>query len=124
MKSTICCWLPFKQLRSPVHPSIFATASSNGTLNIWNLATTLDQPISGSDGIPIDSFHSTPTDSATRRGLNRLRWSADGRRMAVASGDKLHVLAVADDIWKSKGEEEGRVMHNLISRGLIHEEKV
>ncbi|KAL7472951.1 hypothetical protein ACHAXS_013336 [Conticribra weissflogii] len=72
---------------SPVHPSIFATAS-------------------------------------TRQGLNRIQWSGDGRRMAVASGDKLHVLGVGEDVWKSKGDEDGRVMNNLLSRGLIQQEKV
>ena len=117
--------------RSPVHPSIFATASSNGTLNIWNLASALDQPVSGTDGISIDgpaghgASSGAAPDSATtssRQGLNRLRWSLDGRRMAVASGDKLHVLGVGDDVWKSKGDEEGRVMHNLVSRGLIQQE--
>ena len=111
--------------RSPVHPSIFATASSNGTVYLWNLAASLDQPISGSDGIPIgnDTPTTAPTDStsvtASRCGLNRLRWSADGRRMAVASGDQLHVLGVGDDLWKSKGDEESRVMSNMISRGFI-----
>ncbi|KAL3790522.1 hypothetical protein HJC23_007671 [Cyclotella cryptica] len=110
---------------SPVHPSIFATASSNGTINVWNLASSLDQPVSGSDGIPVgdNTPTSTPTDSTSvnpsRSGLNRLRWSADGRRMAVASGDQLHVLGVGDDLWKSKGDEESRVMNNMISRGFI-----
>ena len=111
---------------SPVHPSVFATASSNGTVNIWNLATSLDQPISGTEGISIDNFSSNSTDptsvtAASRQGLNRLKWSADGRRMAVASGDKMHVLSVGEDVWKSKGDEEGSVMNNLLSRGLIHE---
>jgi dynein intermediate chain len=111
---------------SPVHPSIFATASSNGTVNIWNLATSLDQPISGTEGISIDNFSNNSTDptsatAAPRQGLNRLKWSADGRRMAVASGDKMHVLGVSEDVWKSKGDEEGSVMNNLLSRGLIHE---
>mmetsp|Transcript_8626 Transcript_8626/g.15655 ORF Transcript_8626/g.15655 Transcript_8626/m.15655 type:complete len:805 (-) Transcript_8626:204-2618(-) len=107
---------------SPVHPSIFATASSNGTLNIWNLATSLDEPISGTEGIPIDSNIAGGGDStASRQGLNRLQWSSDGRRMAVASGDKLHVLGVGEEVWKSKGDEEGRVMHHLLSRGLIQE---
>ena len=107
--------------RSPVHPSIFATASSNGTVNIWNLASSLDQPVSGTEGIPIDN--STAGDSSsTTTGLNRLQWSADGRRMAVASGDKLHVLCVGEEAWKSKGDEEGRTMSQLRSRGLIQEE--
>ena len=97
-----------------MHPSIFATASSNGTLNLWNLSTSLDQPISGSEGIRID-------DSTTSAGLNRIQWSADGRRMAVASGDQLHILGVGDDLWKSKGDEESRVLSNMISRGFILE---
>jgi dynein intermediate chain len=103
---------------SPVHPSIFATTSSNGTVNIWNLAASLDQPISGTEGVSIDDF---AVSSSSRQGLNRLKWSGDGRRMAVASGDKMHVLSVGEDVWKSKGDEEGKLMNNLLSRGLIHE---
>ncbi|KAK1743533.1 cytoplasmic dynein intermediate chain-like protein [Skeletonema marinoi] len=109
---------------SPVHPSVFATASSNGTVNIWNLAASLDQPISGTEGISIDEFSgadSATASSSSRQGLNRLKWSADGRRMAVASGDKMHVLGVGEDVWKTKGDEEGKVMNNLLSRGLIQE---
>ncbi len=105
---------------SPVHPSIFATASSNGTVNIWNLAASLDQPISGTEGILIDDFSgadSTAASPSSRQGLNRLKWSADGRRMAVASGDQMHVLSVGEDVWKTRGDEESKVMNNLLSRG-------
>ena len=106
-----------------MHPSIFATASSNGSLNLWNLATSLEQPISGSDGIQIDDNATTSSDTASipvgHQGLNRLKWSADGRRLAVASGDQLHVLGVGDELLKSKGDEESRIMNNLMSRGLI-----
>jgi dynein intermediate chain len=105
---------------SPVHPSIFATASSNGTMNIWNLASTIDQPINGTEGIPI-SGSDTGADSP-HQGLNRLQWSSDGRRLAVASGDKLQILGVGEHIWKAKGNEEGKVMSNLISRGFILQE--
>jgi hypothetical protein len=42
--------------------------------------------------------------------------------LAVASGDKLHVLGVGEHIWKAKGNEEGKVMSNLISRGFIQQE--
>ena len=105
---------------SPVHPSIFATASSNGTMNIWNLASTIDQPINGTEGIPV-SGSGTGGDSP-HQGLNRLQWSPDGRRLAVASGDKLHILGVGEHVWKAKGNEEGKVMSNLISRGFIPQE--
>ncbi len=117
--SLMNCYIPFN--RSPVHPSVFATASSNGTLNIWNIASTLDQPVSGTDGIPIDSgadAFSVDFTSSARQGLNRIQWSADGRRLAVASGDKLH----GEHVWKVKGDEESRVMQNLVSRGILHQE--
>ena len=108
--------------RSPVHPSIFVIASSNSTLNIWNLVTSLDEPISGTEGIPIDSNSADiESTSSSRQGLNRLQWPLDGRHMAVVLGDKLHILGVGEEVWKSKGDEEARVMHNLVSRGLIQE---
>jgi len=119
---------------SPSHPSVFATASSNGNLHLWNLANSIDQPMSGSEGIPLlhesgsnaggGGASSSSSSSHRRAGINRIKWSADGRRIAVASGDKVHVLSVSEEFCKGKGDEEGRVMHNLISRGLIEEEKV
>uniref|UniRef100_A0A7S2H4K4 Dynein intermediate chain n=1 Tax=Helicotheca tamesis TaxID=374047 RepID=A0A7S2H4K4_9STRA len=103
---------------SPTHPSVFATASSNGSLGIWNLASSLDEPISGSEGIVVDK------DSASAHGLNKLKWSSDGRRIVVASSDRLHVLGMSEDVWKPKGDEDARMMHNLTSRGFLDEEKV
>ena len=34
----------------PNHLSICATASSNGTIGLWNFAQSLEEPIMGSDG--------------------------------------------------------------------------
>lgn len=102
---------------SPMHPAVFATASSNGSLGLWNLASSLDEPISGSEGIVIDT-----DDTSTPRGLNKIRWSADGRRIVVASADELNVLAMSEEISRPKGDEDGRMMSNLISRGLLEEE--
>ena len=81
---------------------------------MWNLALSLDQPISDSDGIQIGDNAAT----ADNQGLNRVKWSADGRRLALGCGDKLHVLGVGDD-FLSKGDEQGKIMSNLMSRGLI-----
>ena len=96
-----------------MHPSVFATASSNGSLGIWNLASSLDEPLTGSEGIVVDEMS---------RGLNKIKWSLDGRRIAVACADKLHVLGLADNVWKSKGDDESRMMNNLKSRGLLDAE--
>jgi len=101
---------------SPVHPSIFATASSNGTLGIWNLASSLDEPMTGVDGFKVDGG------SASSYGLNKIKWSHDGRRIIAASWDTLHVFGMSEDVWKAKGDEESRMMNNLKGRGLLFEE--
>lgn len=98
---------------SPSHPSIFATASTNGNLGLWNLATSLDEPMSGSDGLLVD------TDSAN--GINKIQWSADGKRIAVATSDKLHVLGMVDDVSRGKEEDDKSMMQNLLARGLLQD---
>eukprot|EP00814_Leptocylindrus_danicus_P016553 CAMPEP_0116021180 /NCGR_PEP_ID=MMETSP0321-20121206/10230_1 /TAXON_ID=163516 /ORGANISM="Leptocylindrus danicus var. danicus, Strain B650" /LENGTH=660 /DNA_ID=CAMNT_0003491995 /DNA_START=96 /DNA_END=2078 /DNA_ORIENTATION=+ len=92
---------------SPTHPCVFATASSNGRLGLWNLASSLEEPLSG-DGIRVGG-----------EALNTLRWSGDGRRIAVTSGDELHVLGLTEDVTKVKGEEETQMMENFSSRKLF-----
>ena len=98
---------------SPSHPSLFATASSNGTVGLWNLATSMEEPLTGQDGLVIEP------DAMSGRGLNKLKWSTDGRRMAVASADRVHVLGFTEDVIRPKGDEESKVMNQLMTRGLI-----
>merc|ERR1712154_326197 len=91
---------------NPAHPSIFASASSNGTVGLWNLASSLDEPITGSEGISLnnlsdsDSADVKTTFDSENTAVNKIKWSMDGRRLAVTSGDCLHVLAMSDEIWK------------------------
>jgi dynein intermediate chain, cytosolic len=102
--------------RSPAHPALMATASSNGTLGLWNLAQSLEEPITGSDGIVVEP------DGGSGRGLNKIKWSSDGRRMLVASTDRVHVLVLAEDVVRQKGDEDARMMHHITSRGLLGKE--
>jgi dynein intermediate chain len=112
---------------SPVHPGLFATACSNGTLGLWNLASSLDEPLTGAEGLSLlnDSLDaaaaaaSESTRPDRNRGLNKIRWSGDGRRLAAASGDVVHVLTIPEDIARPKGDEDDKIMNNLVSRGLI-----
>jgi dynein intermediate chain, cytosolic len=98
---------------SPTHPSLFATASSNGTIGFWNLTSSFEEPITGPEGILVEP------DAMSGAGLNKLKWSADGRRMAVASSDRVHILNLSDEVLRVKGDEETKMMHQLLSRGLI-----
>jgi dynein intermediate chain, cytosolic len=98
---------------SPMHPTLFATASSNGTIGFWNLASSFETPITGQDGIVVEP------DAMSGRGLNRLQWSSDGRRLAVASADRVHVLGLSEEVTRSKGDEDTKMMNELMARGLI-----
>lgn len=102
--------------RSPAHPALMATASSNGTVGLWNFAQTLEEPITGVDGIVVEP------DAGSGRGLNKLKWSSDGRRMLVASADRVHVLVLAEDVVRQKGDEDSRMMNHISSRGLLDRE--
>ena len=107
--------------RSPVHPSVFATASSNGTLGLWNLATSLDEPITGLQGLLLDKGDNNPAQPS--HGVNKIKWSRDGRRVAAACSDTVHVLGMTAELWKPKGNEGAKVMNSLRSRGLIDDEE-
>jgi dynein intermediate chain, cytosolic len=101
---------------SPAHPSLMATASSNGTIGLWNFAHSVEDPITGSDGIVVEA------DGGSGRGLNKLKWSSDGRRMLVASLDRVHVLVLSEDVVRQKGDEDQKMMAQLTSRGLLDRE--
>jgi dynein intermediate chain len=80
---------------------------------LWNLATSLEEPITGNTGLVIDS------DAMSGRGLNKLQWAADGRRIAVASGDQVHVVTLTEEVSRPKGDEDVKLMNQLMARGLI-----
>jgi len=101
---------------SPVHPSIFATASSNGTIGLWNLAASLDEPMNGSQGLSLENGNSS-------HGVNKIKWSPDGRRIVAACSDTLHVLGMSDELWKTKGNEGTRIINNLKGRGLLEDDE-
>jgi dynein intermediate chain len=102
---------------SPSHPTLMATASSNGSVGLWNFALSLEEPITGSDGIVVE-----PEGGSSGKGLNKLKWSSDGRRMLAASADRVHVLVLAEDVVRQKGDEDAKMMSHLTSRGLLDRE--
>lgn len=104
---------------SPVHPSLFATGSSNGRLGLWNLAISLDEPMTGADGIVVNPERADAASGLA--GIHKLSWSLDGRRLAVASSDRLHVLNLTEEVLRSRqAEDDGkRVMQQFMTRGWI-----
>jgi WD40 repeat protein len=115
----------------PTNPSVFATASTNGTIDLWNLASSIEDPLSGSDGLNVHKIMGGGKSSATTTSsldstkisggaVNKLEWSLDGKRLAVAAGDQLHVMGLSENVYRPKGDEDARVMNHLTARGLLH----
>lgn len=100
---------------NPQNPGLFATASSNGTVGLWNIAHSLDESLA--DGIKVSS-----SVQEEMEGLTKLSWSnPDGRRLAVAGGGgRVHVLTLADDVVRPKGDEDSKIVQQLVSRGILN----
>jgi len=114
---------------SPNHPSVFATCGCDGVVHIWNLAVSMDQPLTGIDGIQIESANETRIPSSTSssntvvsRGLNHIEWSLDGRRMAVACADTLYILGFSEEVWKPRADEGKRLVNQFITRGFLDQD--
>lgn len=103
---------------NPQNPGIFATASSNGTFGLWNLANSLDESLT--DGLPVSM--ATSAEVEQQEGLTKLAWSVpDGRRLAVAGGGgRVHVLTLADEVIRPKGDEDSKILQQLVARGILN----
>eukprot|EP00977_Amphora_coffeiformis_P014985 scaffold4278_cov173-Amphora_coffeaeformis.AAC.8 len=104
---------------NPQNPGIFATASSSGTIGIWNLAQSLDDSLT--DGLTVSAATATTNDGKEVEGLTKLAWSIpDGRRLAVAGGGgRVHVLTLADEVVRPKGDEDAKIVQQLVARGFL-----
>eukprot|EP00548_Thalassiothrix_antarctica_P002370 CAMPEP_0194143522 /NCGR_PEP_ID=MMETSP0152-20130528/12686_1 /TAXON_ID=1049557 /ORGANISM="Thalassiothrix antarctica, Strain L6-D1" /LENGTH=638 /DNA_ID=CAMNT_0038842979 /DNA_START=132 /DNA_END=2048 /DNA_ORIENTATION=- len=91
---------------SPVHPSLFATASSDGVVRLWNFAESIEQPQAE---IVVER-----DDDNNPIGLNKIRWSADGKRLLVAAGERIHIISLTEDTAiRQKEEDEDRMLNRL-----------
>ena len=98
--------------RSPTHPCIFASACSNGRLELWNLSVSIEKPLSG-EGISVRN------ENEEQYALGKIKWSSDGKRLAVASGDQLHILGLQDSFTRAEGDDGDLMMEYFASRKLI-----
>eukprot|EP00300_Choanocystis_sp_HF-7_P026782 c3070_g1_i1.p1 GENE.c3070_g1_i1~~c3070_g1_i1.p1 ORF type:complete len:631 (+),score=161.88 c3070_g1_i1:68-1960(+) len=85
---------------SPTHPGVFATGDGAGQLCVWNLAAELDTPV---DRVEMDRG----------AGINRIRWSGDGRRLAAGTAHgEVFVYNVHNDLV-SNPEDAKRFAHRI-----------
>ncbi|EQC30847.1 hypothetical protein SDRG_11329 [Saprolegnia diclina VS20] len=81
---------------SPVHPGLFCTADGSGKISIWN--------ISNDTEIPVADI------KVSDRALNKVRWTADGKRIIVgdSAGDTF-VYELPADIAQPRADEAQRL---------------
>lgn len=85
---------PYEQVSdvewSPAHPSLFATCNGVGSVSLYDLTHSLEDP-------------RLPSTQVSSSCLTKLRWSLDGRRIAVGDLDgRVSLLSVSPDIADSK----------------------
>jgi len=86
---------------SPTHPSLFASADGTGTVSFWNLNKDTEVPVL--------------TAKQNAHALNRLRWSPDGRKVAVGNSEgAIHFYDVSAEFATPAADEWSRLEDKLI----------
>lgn len=84
---------------SPTHPAIFASCDAEGFVDIWNINKDREAPVARRQ-----IFDDV-------RPLNSLRWSRDGRRLAIGdSTGQVSILAVDQEMSTAKSEDFDQVV--------------
>ncbi len=89
---------------SPTHPAVFASCDAEGFVDIWN--------INANTEVPIVRKAITERNSP----LNCLRWSKDGRRIAVGdSQGYVTILACDQELYSAKSDDFDKIV-DLVQR--------
>ena len=84
---------------SPTHPSVFASCDAEGFVDIWNINANREVPIVRKQ----ISERNSP--------LNCLRWSKDGRRIAVGdSQGQVTMLACDQELYSARQEDFDQIV--------------
>ncbi|KAH9191996.1 hypothetical protein AeNC1_006029 [Aphanomyces euteiches] len=85
---------------SPTHPGLFATADGSGKASVWN--------ISQDSEIPVAEVQ------VSERALNKVRWTADGKRLMVGdSAGDTYVYDIPVEIAQPRADETTRLESKL-----------
>mmetsp|Transcript_37121 Transcript_37121/g.48796 ORF Transcript_37121/g.48796 Transcript_37121/m.48796 type:complete len:133 (+) Transcript_37121:1536-1934(+) len=89
---------------SPTHPSVFASCDADGFVDIWNINGNVEQPVVRKQ----INENSSP--------LNCLRWSKDGRRLAVGDSQGfITMLACDQELYQPKPDDFQKIVDLVAS---------
>ena len=87
---------------SPTHPSVFASCDADGYVDVWNINRDKETPIVRKQVLD------------KPRPINTLRWSKDGRRIAVGDSQGfVTMLQVDQDLCQPQPDDFEKIQ-NLI----------
>jgi len=90
---------------SPVHPSLFAAGDGTGSVDFWDLNKDTEIPVARVKVLGNRDDEETKND-VRERAISRLKWSDDGKKIAVGSSDgSVVVYDVAAEVSKPTDED-------------------
>lgn len=72
---------------SPVHPSVFAQVDGDGFVDIWDINKDTESPIAHKKAFESAGGAGAYKDFDDSKALSCLKWSRDGRRIAIGDSD-------------------------------------
>mmetsp|Transcript_2586 Transcript_2586/g.4337 ORF Transcript_2586/g.4337 Transcript_2586/m.4337 type:complete len:224 (+) Transcript_2586:1293-1964(+) len=108
---------------SPVHPTVFAQVDGDGFLDIWNINIDMDSPIVHKMAFENQITSAAYKDYTDKRALNTLKWSRDGRRIAVGDFEgNVSIQQVIDKDLYVPMQGDFEFIENLIQKNQAKED--
>jgi dynein intermediate chain len=88
---------------SPVHPSVFAAVDGDGFIDVWDINKDTEQPLARKKAFENAQGAGGYRENDQDRALSTLKWSTDGRRIAIGDSDGfVSIWNVDKDIYIPK----------------------
>lgn len=111
---------------SPVHPSIFASVDGDGYVDLWDINKDVEAPIArkkvnGSQNTGNNSAAAGYRDFDDSRALSCLKWSLDGRRIAIGDQDGFVSIWQVDKELYMPAQNDFDLIENLLKNHSLEE---
>lgn len=100
---------------SPVHPSVFASVDGDGYVDIWDINRDKESPVAHKKAFENNlTANQAYKDSDDSRALSCLKWSRDGRKLALGDADGFVSIWNVDKSLSNPKQSDFEMMEQLI----------